>query len=66
MRAKTTDFNRLFDCQTRLNAAKATLSLAPKAARQQIEHIAASGHFPQAGDAGMCLWTLDQGIFNPQ
>ena len=51
--------------QTRLNAAKETLAIAPAAARAQIEAIAASKHYPEAGDAGMCLWTLDEGIFKP-
>lgn len=51
--------------QTRLNAAKVTLAVAPKQARQMLEWIAASRWYPQAGDAGMCLWTLDEGIFKP-
>jgi hypothetical protein len=51
--------------QVRLNAAKATLAVAPKAARQALEAIAASRHHPQAGDAGMSLWNLDEGVFKP-
>jgi hypothetical protein len=51
--------------QVRLNAAKATLAVAPIAARKTLEAIAASNHFPQAGDAGMSLWNLDQGVFQP-
>lgn len=49
--------------QVRLNAAKSTLAVAPVAARQLIQAIADSKEYPQAGDAGMCLWTLDEGIF---
>jgi hypothetical protein len=59
----------LFDhpnMQVRLKAAKATLAVAPKEARQMIEAIAASRWFPQAGDAGICLWALDEGIFVPK
>jgi hypothetical protein len=48
-----------------LNAAKATLALAPKEARRELRAIQASKHFPQAGDAGMALWTLDEGIYKP-
>lgn len=48
-----------------LNAAKATLALAPDAARAQLHAIQDSKHFPQAGDAGMALWTLDEGIYKP-
>lgn len=51
--------------QVRLNAAKLTLAVARKAARQALEVIAASHHYPQAGDAGMSLQMLDDGIFNP-
>ena len=51
--------------QVRLNAAKATLAVAPGPARSQLEAIAASKHFPQAGDAGMSLWNLDRGVFKP-
>jgi hypothetical protein len=52
--------------QVRLQAARATLAVAPEQSRRVIEAIAASRHFPQAGDAGMCLWALDQGIFVPK
>jgi cytochrome c oxidase assembly protein Cox11 len=51
--------------EVRLKAAKATLAIAPKQARQIVESIAASRCFPQAGDAGMCLEMLDRGIFVP-
>jgi hypothetical protein len=52
--------------QVRLNAAKELLVVAPAEARETLVAIAESRHFPHAGDAGMCLWTLDQGIFEPQ
>jgi hypothetical protein len=51
--------------QVRLCAAKATLAVAPEAARTLIETIANSHEFPQAGDAGMTLRALDEGIFKP-
>jgi hypothetical protein len=49
-----------------LNATKATLALAPQEARKQLRAIQDSRHFPQAGDAGMALWTLDEGIYKPR
>lgn len=49
----------------RLHAAKNTLAVAPQAARRQLEQIKESGWMPDAGDAGMCLWTLDESIFKP-
>jgi hypothetical protein len=45
--------------QVRLQAARKTLEVAPIAARSQIEAIAASKDFPQAGDAGMTISGLD-------
>ena len=51
--------------QVRLNAAKLTLAVAPTAARDVIQTIADLKEYPQAMDAGMCLWALDQGIFTP-
>jgi hypothetical protein len=51
--------------QVRLNAAKATLAMAPQAARQAIEAIAASTWPPQCYDARMCLAALDDGVFKP-
>jgi hypothetical protein len=51
--------------QVRLNAAKATLAISPQAGREALEAIRASKWQPQAGDAGMCLRALDQGIFKP-
>lgn len=52
--------------QVRLNAAKATLAIAPEAARQQLELIRSSRYQPQAGDAGMSIWALDEGIYKPE
>ncbi len=51
--------------QVRVNAAKATLAVAPQQARQMLQAIADSQWQPQAGDAGMCLWNLDRGVFVP-
>jgi hypothetical protein len=51
--------------QVRLKAADSTLAVEPKVARQKLEEIASSHEFPQAGDAGMSLWALDEGIFKP-
>jgi hypothetical protein len=51
--------------QVRLNAAKATPAGAPQKARDVLEQIAASNHYPQCGDAGMSLWNLDRGVFKP-
>jgi hypothetical protein len=53
------------NAQVRLNAAKATLAVAPIAARQTLEALANSRRYPQAGDAGMALDNLDRGIFKP-
>jgi Domain of unknown function (DUF2019) len=50
----------------RLRAAKATLAVAPQEARKMIEWIASLNWPPQSGDAGMCLWALDKGIFVPE
>jgi Domain of unknown function (DUF2019) len=49
----------------RLNAAKATLAVAPQAARGMLHAIADSREYPQAGDAGMTLDFLDRGTFRP-
>ena len=59
----------LFDhsnMQVRLKAAKATLAVAPDAAREMLQRIQQWGRQPQAGDAGMCLWNLDRGVFVPK
>jgi hypothetical protein len=53
------------NAQVRLMAAKYTLAVLPEPARQLLQTIADSGEMHQAGDAGMCLWNLDQGIFKP-
>jgi hypothetical protein len=52
--------------QARLMAAKLTLAVAPEAARQMLQRIYGWGRQPQAGDAGMCLWNLDRGVFVPK
>ena len=52
------------NAQVRLTAAKATLAVAPEAARRLLRTIADSND-PQAGDAGMSLVNLEQGIFKP-
>ncbi|MFG1420417.1 DUF2019 domain-containing protein [Roseixanthobacter liquoris] len=51
--------------QVRLNAATATLAVAPEAARGLLEDIRASGWQPQAFEAGMGLRRLDEGTFKP-
>ncbi|HLY57584.1 MAG TPA: DUF2019 domain-containing protein [Stellaceae bacterium] len=59
---------RLYDhrnMQVRVIAAKATLAVAPEKAREALEAISKSNWYPQAGDAGMCLWNLDRGVFKP-
>jgi Domain of unknown function (DUF2019) len=53
------------NAQVRLKAAKATLAIAPGAARRVIQAIADSREYPQAGEAGMSLWNLDRGVFKP-
>jgi hypothetical protein len=53
------------NAQVRLKAAEATLAVAPEAARRALETIADSGEHPQAGDAGMTIYSLDQGAFRP-
>ena|SRR5882757_2113302 len=53
------------NAQVRLAAAKATLAVAPEAARNLLRAIADSHDNPQSGDAGMCLVNLDRGIFKP-
>ena len=59
----------LFDypnMQVRLRAAQYTLAVAPEAARQAIEAIAASTWPPQCYDARNCLRRLDEGEFVPE
>lgn len=52
--------------QVRLMAAKLTLAVAPDEARTMLQRIQEWGRQPQAGDAGMCLWNLDRGVFVPE
>jgi len=52
--------------QVRLMAAKLTLAVAPETARRMLQLIRQRRHQPQAGDAGMCLRALDEGIFVPK
>lgn len=51
--------------QVRLNAVKATLAVAPESARRMLQTIADSREYPQAGDAGMTIDSLERGIFKP-
>lgn len=51
--------------QVRLMAAKETLAVESVAAREMLQAIKDSKQMPQSLDAGMCLWTLDEGIFKP-
>ena len=51
--------------QARLNAAKATLAVAPEAARAQLVAIRDSRWMPQAMDAGMSLRNLEKGVYRP-
>jgi Domain of unknown function (DUF2019) len=53
------------NAQVRLNAVKATLAVAPEFARRTLEMIADSREYPQAGDAGMTIDSLERGIFKP-
>jgi ParB-like chromosome segregation protein Spo0J len=51
--------------QVRLKAAKNTLAVTPDAALELLRAIAESGMHPQAGEAGMSLWNLENGTFKP-
>lgn|SRR5262249_27932663 len=53
------------NAQVRLAAAKATLAVAPEAARRLLQAIADSHEYPHAGDAGMSLDMLARGVFKP-
>src|SRR5215208_1928281 len=53
------------NAQVRLKAVVATLAVAPQAAQRMLEIIANSNEYPQAGDAGMTIWALENGIFKP-
>jgi hypothetical protein len=52
--------------QVRLMAAKLTMAVAPIPAREVLQSIAESKDYPQAGDAGMSLSALEQGICQPK
>lgn len=51
--------------QVRLNAAHATLAVAPEAARALLLAIQESRWMPQALDAGMSLRNLEKGVYQP-
>lgn len=51
--------------QVRLNAARATLAVAPEAARAQLLAIRESRWMPQALHAGMSLRNLEKGVYRP-
>ena len=51
--------------EVRLNAAKATLAVAPLAVRKALEAIKATYWHPQAAEAGMTLNALREGRFKP-
>jgi Domain of unknown function (DUF2019) len=53
------------NAQVRLKAVKATLAVAPTAARAALQALAKSKEYPQAGEAGMSLRNLNRGIFKP-
>ena len=53
------------DMQVKLAAAKHTLGVAPKEARQVLEWISDSGWPNQSLDAGMTIVNLDSGTFKP-
>jgi hypothetical protein len=72
LKARTGDQRRallvLYDhpnAQVRLKAAKATLAVAPQAARRMLQIIRESKEYPQAGDAGMTIRAIESGIFRP-
>lgn len=51
--------------QVRLTAAHATLAVDYLAARRELQAVADSKWYPQAGDAGMALDGLDTGFYKP-
>ena len=51
--------------QVRLKAVKNSLALAPMEGRRVLQEIAGSKDYPYAGEAGMSLRNLDEGIFKP-
>ncbi len=54
------------NAQIRLNAAHATLIVAPLLARETLEAVAAWESGPHALDAGMAIQMLDNGRFVPE
>jgi hypothetical protein len=48
-----------------LKAVKNSLALAPEEGRRVLQAIADSRDYPYAGEAGMTLRALDEGIFQP-
>jgi len=51
--------------QVRLTAAHANLAVDYIAARRELEAIVDEQWLPQSGDAGMTLWNLDRGVYQP-
>lgn len=51
--------------EVRLNAAKATLTVAGDKARQVLQELGDSMQYPQAAEAGMTLSALAKGTFVP-
>ncbi len=51
--------------QVRLNAAHATLAIAPVPSRAVFEQLVIAREFPQAGDASFALKGLDDGSYRP-
>lgn len=49
----------------RVKAAKATLAIAPAAARQVLETVVATCFGPEILEAGMSLTNLDLGVYKP-
>ncbi|MEX1083796.1 MAG: DUF2019 domain-containing protein [Xanthobacteraceae bacterium] len=53
------------NAQVRVKAIKATLAVVPEQARPALKALADSKDFPQAGEAGMCIYALEEGIYKP-
>ena len=64
-RNSLTELFRHPNMQVRLNAAKATLAVAPEKARRLLEEIAASNYYPQAAEAKGSVRDLDSGFYKP-
>lgn len=59
---------RLYDhpnAQVRLKAVQATFAVLPDEAMKQLQAIADSKEYPQAGEAGMALWLKTREIDKP-